>query len=48
MFKVTTLDLDNLPKNEDGETDYDQDFFGKPSNLAPLVDSWRLSLVQWL
>ena len=34
MFKVTTLDLDNLPKNEDGETDYDQDFFGKPSNLT--------------
>lgn len=34
MFKVTTLDLDNLPKNEDGETDYAQDFFGKPSNLT--------------
>ena len=34
MFKVTTLDLDNLPKNEDGGTDYDQDFFGKPSNLT--------------
>ena len=34
MFKVTTLDLDNLPKNEEGGTDYDQDFFGKPSNLT--------------
>jgi len=34
MFKVTTLDLDNLPKNEKGETDYSQDFFGKPSNLT--------------
>lgn len=34
MFKVTTLDLDNLPKTEDGETDYAQDFFGKPSNLT--------------
>lgn len=34
MFKVTTLDLDNLPKTESGETDYEQDFFGKPSNLT--------------
>ena len=34
MFKVTTLDMDNLPKNESGETDYAQDFFGKPSNLT--------------
>ena len=34
MFKVTTLDLDYLPKNENGETDYGQDFFGKPSNLT--------------
>lgn len=34
MFKVTTLDLDNLPKNENGATDYGQDFFGKPSNLT--------------
>ena len=34
MFRVTTLDLDNLPKDENGETDYAQDFFGKPSNLT--------------
>ena len=34
MFKVTTLDLDNLPKLEDGATDFTQDFFGKPSNLT--------------
>lgn len=34
MFKVTTLDMDNLPKNEEGGTDYSQDFFGKPSNLT--------------
>ena len=34
MFKVTTLDLDNLPKDENGETEYGQDFFGKPSNLT--------------
>ena len=34
MFKVTTLDLDNIPKNQEGETDYSLDFFGKPSNLT--------------
>lgn len=34
MFKVTTLDLDNVPKTEDGEIDYSQDFFGKESNLT--------------
>ena len=34
MFHVTTLDLDNVPKNEDGSVDYSQDFFGKPANLT--------------
>jgi len=34
MFKVTTLDLNNLPKNETGEIDYSQDFFGKSTNLT--------------
>lgn len=34
MFQVTTLDLNNLPKNEDGSIDYSQDFFGRPSNLT--------------
>ena len=34
MFKVTTLDLDNLPQTETGETDFSKDFFGKPSNLT--------------
>ena len=34
MFKVTTLDLDNLPKDADGKTDYSKDFFGKPANLT--------------
>ncbi|MDY3031689.1 MAG: asparagine--tRNA ligase [Clostridia bacterium] len=34
MFKVTTMDLDNVPKNEDGNTDYSKDFFGKPTNLT--------------
>ncbi len=34
MFRVTTMDMDNLPKNEDGRTDYSQDFFGKSTNLT--------------
>ena len=34
MFQVTTLDLMNLPKNEDGSVDYAQDFFGKSTNLT--------------
>ena len=34
MFQVTTLDLANPPKNEDGSVDYSQDFFGKRANLT--------------
>ena len=34
MFQVTTLDLDNIPRNEDGTIDYTQDFFGKKANLT--------------
>ena len=34
MFRVTTLDLDNVPKNDDGTVDYTQDFFGKSANLT--------------
>ena len=34
MFQVTTLDLQNLPKNDDGTVDFSQDFFGKPANLT--------------
>ena len=34
MFRVTTLDLSNVPKNEDGTVDYSQDFFGKSANLT--------------
>ena len=34
MFRVTTLDLDNVPKTEQGEADYTQDFFGKSVNLT--------------
>ena len=34
MFRVTTMDMDNLPKTEDGKTDYREDFFGKSTNLT--------------
>ena len=34
MFRVTTLDMNNVPKNEDGTVDYTQDFFGKSANLT--------------
>ncbi len=34
MFRVTTLDLENLPKKDDGSTDFEQDFFGKETNLT--------------
>ncbi|MCR4652369.1 MAG: asparagine--tRNA ligase [Eubacterium sp.] len=34
MFQVTTLDLNNIPKNEDGSVDFSQDFFKKPTNLT--------------
>ena len=34
MFQVTTFDLNNVPKTEDGEVDFSQDFFNKPTNLT--------------
>lgn len=34
MFQVTTMDLNNLPKTEDGKVDYSKDFFGKATNLT--------------
>ena len=34
MFRVTTLDLDNLPRTADGKVDYSKDFFGKETNLT--------------
>lgn len=34
MFRVTTLDMDNLPKTKEGEVDYSEDFFGKGTNLT--------------
>ena len=34
MFRVTTLDMANPPKKEDGSIDFSQDFFGKSANLT--------------
>ena len=34
MFRVSTLDLCNIPKTPDGKVDYSQDFFGKETNLT--------------
>jgi asparaginyl-tRNA synthetase len=34
MFQVTTLDLKNMPRNNDGSVDFSNDFFGKQTNLT--------------
>lgn len=34
MFQVTTMDLNNIPKTEDGKVDFSQDFFGKKTALT--------------
>lgn len=34
MFRITTMDLNNIPKNEEGAIDYSKDFFGKEANLT--------------
>ncbi len=34
MFQVNTMDLNNIPKTEEGTIDFTQDFFGKPTNLT--------------
>jgi len=34
MFRVTTLDLDHLPRTEEGSIDFKQDFFGRETNLT--------------
>ena len=34
MFQVTTLDVENAPRNSDGSIDYSQDFFGKQAHLT--------------
>lgn len=34
MFRVTTLDLNQIPRKEDGSVDFSADFFGRPTNLT--------------
>ena len=34
MFRVTTLDMNNVPRTKDGKVDYSQDFFGKEAHLT--------------
>lgn len=34
MFQVTTMDLNQIPKTPEGNVDFGQDFFGKPTNLT--------------
>ncbi|MBR5857030.1 MAG: asparagine--tRNA ligase [Bacteroidales bacterium] len=34
MFQVTTMDLNNVPKTEDGKVDFSQDFFGRQTSLT--------------
>ena len=34
QFRITTLDLDNIPRDPDGKIDFSKDFFGKSSNLT--------------
>jgi asparaginyl-tRNA synthetase len=34
MFRVSTLDLANLPRTPEGQVDYSKDFFGKPASLT--------------
>ncbi len=34
MFRLTTLDMENLPRTEEGKIDYSKDFFGKEANLT--------------
>ena len=34
MFRITTMDLNNIPKKEDKTTDFSKDFFGKETNLT--------------
>ena len=48
MFKVSTLDFANLPRDEEGAVDYSKDFFGKETNLTVSgqlnVESYCLAL----
>mgnify|MGYP003440164769 FL=1 len=37
MFRVSTIDFDHIPRNEDGSVNYKEDFFGKATNVTDLV-----------
>ena len=41
MFRVTTLDLDEVPKNDAGAIDFTLDFFDRPSATSPSAANWR-------
>ena len=44
MFRVSTLDMANPPRDEDGSVDYSQDFFGRESHLTV---SGQLNVETW-
>ena len=48
MFRVSTLDLENLPRTDDGAVDFSQDFFGREAHLTVsgqlAVECWCLAL----
>jgi asparaginyl-tRNA synthetase len=48
MFRVSTLDLENLPRTEDGKVDFSEDFFGREAHLTVsgqlAVECWCLAL----
>ncbi len=50
MFRVSTLDLENLPRNDQGKVDFDKDFFGKesfPDRIWPVERrNLRLRIIQ--
>ena len=47
MFRVTTLDMENIPRTEDGKIDYTKDFFNKEKAVLP-VESLLEVLLQSL
>ncbi|MDG2032015.1 MAG: asparagine--tRNA ligase [Phycisphaerales bacterium] len=44
MFRISTLDMMNAPRNEDGQVDFSQDFFGRESHLTV---SGQLNVETW-
>ena len=51
MFRVSTLDMANLPRTETGDIDFSRDFFGKESFLTALIakrETYCMALSGWL